>query len=104
MTQQRRRPFCLDSSHKPVWRSILNVAQLSFQRGGGRAPGVQGSDGNPRKRRGDELAGQDGGFYSQPVTFMGTTGTRVVAAESIEREDGIAAIKSHPSACKLHVY
>lgn len=53
---------------------------------------------------GGERTGQDGGFYSQPVTFMGTAGTRVVAAESIGKEDGIATIKSHQSACKLQVY
>lgn len=43
-------------------------------------------------------------FYGQPASFMGTAGTRVVAGESIGEEDGIAAIKSHQSTCKLHVY
>lgn len=87
-----------------MWGSVLNVAQRSFQRGGGRAPGAQGSDGNHRRLRRDQLAGQDGGFYGQPASFMGTVGMGAAAAESIGEEDGIAAIKSHQSACKLHVY
>lgn len=49
------------------------------------------------------MAITEGGGETSSQGFYGDRGARVVAAESIGKEDGIAAIKSHQSACKLHV-